>query len=66
MDDKSALLGFQEISVNGGYSSGRPAVVHFGLGKAEVCDVEVTPPGRGRPIRVQSAKANRLLVVEEP
>jgi hypothetical protein len=64
--EKSALLGCQEITVNGGYSSGRPALVHFGLGKADAVDVEVLMPSRAEPVVVRQAKANQVLTVREP
>jgi enediyne biosynthesis protein E4 len=63
---KSALLGCQTITLNGGYSSGRPALVHFGLGRAEACDVEVTLPSRKKPLIDTRTRVNRLLVVREP
>jgi enediyne biosynthesis protein E4 len=63
---KSALLGCQTITLNGGYSSGRPALVHFGLGKAQTCDVEITLPSREKPLIAARALVNRLLVVPEP
>jgi hypothetical protein len=64
--EKAALLGYQTITLNGGYSSGRPAIVHFGLGKAASCDVEVMLPSREKPVIVKEAKVNQLLVVREP
>lgn len=64
--EKSALLGCQTITLNGGYSSGRPALVHFGLGKVETCDVEITLPSREKPLIEARTQANRLLVVREP
>ena len=63
--DKSALLGFQEITLNGGYSSGRPAIVHFGLGKVDRCDIQITLPTRIDPVIVRQTKVNRLIVVPE-
>lgn len=60
------LLGFREITVNGGYSSGRPAIVHFGLGQRDACDVTVTLPSRPEPLILRQVKANQLLVVREP
>lgn len=63
--EKAALLGCREITLNGGYSSGRPAQVHFGLGTREACDMLVTIPGRREPLVVRQAQANRLLVVKE-
>jgi hypothetical protein len=64
--DRSALLGCQTVTLNGGYSSGRPALVHFGLGKAETCDVEVTLPSRDHPLVEARTRVNRRLVVREP
>jgi hypothetical protein len=64
--DRSALLGYQQITVNGGYSSGRPALVHFGLGKTDTCDVEVTLPSRPEPLVLRGVKADQVLVVREP
>ncbi len=63
---KEALLGFQEITLNVGYSSSRPAVAHFGLGKADTCDVEVRFPTRAEPLVLRGARVNRLLTVREP
>jgi hypothetical protein len=64
--DRSALLGCQTITLNGGYSSGRPALVHFGLGTADACDVEVTLPSRAKPLVEARTRVNRMLVVQEP
>lgn len=64
--DPSALLGYQAITLNGGYSSGRPALVHFGLSRADACDVEVTLPSRDKPLIEARVRVNRLLVVREP
>jgi hypothetical protein len=64
--EKSALLGYQVITLNGGYSSGRPALAHFGLGKTATCDVEVTLPSRDKPVVMAGTAVNRLLVVREP
>ncbi|MDW8224077.1 MAG: CRTAC1 family protein, partial [Gemmatales bacterium] len=61
-----ALLGHQEITVNGGYSSGRPALVHFGLGKREEVDVLVRLPGGTEPILRSRVRANQLLTIEVP
>jgi hypothetical protein len=63
---KRQLLGYQEITLNGGYSSSRPAVVHFGLGKATRCDVKVTLPSREQPIFLRDVKVNQKLRVREP
>ncbi|MFN4258937.1 MAG: CRTAC1 family protein [Gemmataceae bacterium] len=64
--DRTALWGHREITVNGGYSSGRPAVAHFGLGTAGGCDVEVILPSQAEPVVVTSARANQRLLVREP
>ena len=63
---KRQLLGYQEITLNGGYSSGRPALVHFGLGKAEIVDVEVALPSREEPVVRRDVKAWQRLLVREP
>jgi hypothetical protein len=63
---KTDLLGHQEISLNGGYSSGRPALLHFGLGKVESCDVEVTLPSRAEAVVLRRVKARQLVTVQEP
>jgi len=62
---ETALLGHQEITVNGGYSSGRPAVVHFGLGPRRSVDVLVRLPHRTQPVLLSNVRANQLLTVEE-
>jgi hypothetical protein len=62
----SELLGYQEVTLNGGYSSGRPAQVHFGLGTAATCDLEVTFPTRAKPVVLPHVKVNRLLTIREP
>lgn len=64
--EKSALLGYQTITLNGGYSCGRPAIVHFGLGKVATCDLEVTLPSREKPLVLAGTKVNQLLLVQEP
>lgn len=64
--DRSALLGYREITVNGGYSSGRPALAHFGLGKVNSCDVEVFFPSRAEPLVQRSVAINQVLQVQEP
>lgn len=60
------LLGHGQISVNGGYSTGRPALLHFGLGKHESCDVEITFASRDTPLRVSRVQGNRLVTLVEP
>jgi hypothetical protein len=62
---ESALLGHQEITANGGYSSGRPAIVHFGLGERKAVDVVVRLPGRTDPLIRRQVLANQMLTLEE-
>lgn len=64
-ESERQLLGFQEITQNGGYSSSRPALAHFGLGKVAVCDVEVTLPSRREAIVLPGTKVNQRIVVGE-
>jgi hypothetical protein len=60
----AALIGAREISAGYGYASGQEAVAHFGLGKADQCDVElVLPHGKGR-IERRGIRADRRLIVE--
>lgn len=63
--DHAALLGYQEITLNGGYSSGRMAVVHFGLGKVNTCDLEITLPNKADPIVLKNTACNCMAVVRE-
>jgi hypothetical protein len=62
----NTLLGFQEITVNGGYSSSHPAIAHFGLGQAASCDLEIRFPTQEKPVQMRAVKANQRLVVREP
>lgn len=64
--DPKALLGFREISLNVGYSSSRPAVAHFGLGKRKQCDVEVVFPTRDQPLVQRNVAVDRFLTIREP
>ena len=60
----AALLGCQDIATGYGYASAQPAIAHFGLGKADVVDVEVTlPHGKGTVVR-KGVKANQKLMVK--
>jgi hypothetical protein len=61
-----ALLGFQEITLNGGYSGSRAAIAHFGLGTAATCDVEITLPSRVEPIIERGIRVNQTVKVREP
>lgn len=60
------LLGYQEITLNGGYSSSRAATVHFGLGQIERCDLEVTFPSRSEPVTFKQVPVNQLRTLNEP
>jgi hypothetical protein len=64
--EKKVLVGFQEITLNGGYSSGRTAIAHFGLGQVTSCDVEVTIPGERNPVVQRNVRVNQSLQVREP
>ena len=58
-----ALLGVQEISVGRGYASGGEAAVHFGLGKTEKIDLEITlPHGAGR-VEKKDVAANQRIAL---
>ena len=59
------LLGYQEITLNGGYSSSRPAQVHFGLGALSECDLEITFPTRAAPLLCRNLRTNQMIVVTE-
>jgi hypothetical protein len=43
-DPNGDRIGWQEIGVGGGYSSGRLPVAHFGLGEETVVDLTITLP----------------------
>jgi hypothetical protein len=62
------LAGIQELTLNGGYSSSRPAISHFGLGRLAKCDVVVhfPLPAAEKPQILRGIGANQLLKVEEP
>jgi len=59
------LFGYQEITLNGGYSSSRPPLAHFGLGNMKTCDVEIVLPSRHQAIVRSNVKANQVLTVYE-
>jgi enediyne biosynthesis protein E4 len=63
LGDASALLGCQDISTGYGYASGQPALAHFGLGKIERVDIEVTfPHGKGRMSRKNVQADQRITI----
>jgi hypothetical protein len=63
LGEPEALLGMREIAVGYGYASGQEAVVHFGLGEATSCDVEVIlPHGKGRLARRGVQAGQRIIL----
>jgi len=61
-----ALIGCREIAVGFGYCSGQEPIAHFGLGKLEVCDIEVRlPHGRGKLTKSNVAAGQRLTLTQE-
>lgn len=64
LGNPSALLGCQDVSIGFGYASGHTDISHFGLGKEDVVDVEVTlPHGKGKLVQ-RNVKANQRIVVK--
>ena len=64
LGEAASLLVSREIAIGYGYCSGQEAVAHFGLGKQELVDVEVTlPHGKGKLTR-KGVKANQALTVK--
>jgi hypothetical protein len=59
------LIGYRELSMNGGYSATRQPIAHFGLGARDSVELEVTLPTRRMPLRFRDVKANQLFVVTE-
>jgi hypothetical protein len=63
--DAAALLGCQDISAGYGYSSGQAALAHFGLGRLDSVDLEVTLPcGKGT-LTQKGVRANQRLTVKQ-
>lgn len=60
------LLGFREITLNGGYSGSGLPVAHFGLGPRKRVDIEVLIPSRPEPLELARVPANQCAVVTEP
>ena len=53
----------KEVASGFGYASGQEAVVHFGLGEKETCDVQITlPHGKGTITRA-NLSVNRRIVI---
>lgn len=66
LGDAKALLGRQDMSVGFGYASGQAAIAHFGLGKVDLVDVEVTlPHGKGTLVRKNVKADQRVLIRRE-
>jgi hypothetical protein len=64
LGDAAALVGNQEIAVGFGYVSGQAAIAHFGLGKHDKVDVEVTLPYGNGKRELKNVAANQRLKVE--
>ena len=61
-----AMLGCREISVGFGYCSGQEPIAHFGLGKADKCDIEVIlPHGQGKLTRQNVTADQRLIITRD-
>ncbi len=60
--DPSRLIGAAEISVGNGFSSGTPAIAHFGVAGRESVDVVVSMPFGG-PVHTASGVATNQVVV---
>jgi hypothetical protein len=64
LGDPAALLGNREIAAGYGYASGQAAIAHFGLGKVESVDIEVTlPHGKGSVVQ-RAVTANQKVTVK--
>lgn len=59
----SSLLGCQDIGVGYGYASGQAAMAHFGLGKENAVDVEVTFPNEKGKFTRKNIKANQKITL---
>lgn len=64
LGDPAALVGFRELAIGFGYASGQPAIAHFGLGKLETVDVEVTLPHGAGKLERRGVAVDRRIVVE--
>ena len=63
---REALLGCREVHISDGFCTGQEAAVHFGLGDAAACDVEVTLPFGKGVVRRRHVQSGRMLSVTEP
>ena len=58
-----SLLSMKETASGFGYASGQEAVVHFGLGEKETCDVQITlPHGKGTITRANLSANQRMVI----
>jgi sugar lactone lactonase YvrE len=58
-----SLLSIKETASGFGYASGQEAVVHFGLGEKENCDVQITlPHGKGTITRANLSANQRMVI----
>jgi enediyne biosynthesis protein E4 len=63
LGDAPAMIAVREIATGYGYTSGQPAIAHFGLGNAQRVDVEVVlPHGKGVLVRKDVAAGQRITV----
>src|SRR5262249_17790576 len=63
LGEAAALLGCREIAGGYGWGSGQEAGAHFGLGKEESVDLEVTlPHGKGTRVRKDLRADQRITV----
>lgn len=63
LGDPESLVGRREITASQGYVSGNEAAAHFGLGRHERVDVEVTwPHGAGKSVERGVAADRRLTI----
>jgi hypothetical protein len=66
LGSEGALLGCSEIANSQGFCTGQEPAVHFGLGSATKCDVQVVLPfGRGT-IAQEDVAADQRLEIAEP
>jgi hypothetical protein len=58
------LIGCQDLAAGYGYASSQTAIAHFGLGREESCDLEVTlPHGKGKTLR-KGVKADQRVTLK--
>jgi hypothetical protein len=66
LGDRASLVGAREIAIGYGYCSGQEAIAHFGLGKVDRVDIEVTlPHGKGT-ITQKNVAVNQRLTLKQP